>query len=99
RPLRIPAPVGAEFYIQHLDRQGIAALGAFDMDRAGEDVASEMGLELRQDLAVLGQHVHRWLRQDLSRSRNAMDGRDVARLDPQRRFELAVEIAPVAGLR
>ena len=65
RPLRVPAPVGAELDVEHLDRQHVAALGALDMHRAGQDVAAEMRLELGQDLAMLGQHVHRRLGQDL----------------------------------
>jgi hypothetical protein len=67
RPLGIPAPVGAELDVEHLDRQRIAALGAFDMDRAGQDVAAQMRLQLAQDLAMLGQHVERLAGQDLGR--------------------------------
>jgi hypothetical protein len=61
RPLHVPAPVGAELDVEHLDRQHVAALGALDMHRPGQDVPAEMRRELGQDLAVLGQHVHRRL--------------------------------------
>ena len=67
RPLHVPAPVGAELDVEHLDRQRIAALGALDIDRAGQDVAAEMRLERAQDLAMLGQHVERLAGQDLGR--------------------------------
>jgi hypothetical protein len=42
RPLCVPAPVGAELDVEDFDGQGVAALGAFDIDRAGQDVATEM---------------------------------------------------------
>ncbi len=96
--LHVPAPIGAELDVEHLDRQRIAALGTFDVDRAGQDVAAEVRLQLAQNIAMLGQHIERIARQDFGRTGDAMDGSDVARLDAQRRFQLAVEIAPVTGL-
>lgn len=99
RSLHVPAPVGAELDVEHLDRQHVAALRAFDMHRAGQDVPPDMRLQLGQDLAVLGQDVEGLTGQDLGGSGHAVNRGDVARLDAQLRCELAVEIAPVAGVR
>ena len=92
----VPAPVGAELDVEHLDRQRIAALGPLDIDRPRQNMAAQMRRQLAQDFKVLGQDVHGRLRQDLPTARHAMDGGDVARLDSQRGLQLAVEVAPMA---
>ena len=77
----VPAPVGAELDVEHLDRQRIAALGPLDIDRPRQNMAAQMRRQLAQDFKVLGQDVHGRLRQDLPTARYAMDSGDVARLD------------------
>lgn len=94
----VPSPILPELDVEDLDREHVAGLGAFDGDRAGEDVAGQHALVLGMNLVhfrrnvklvAVGQHV--------GPAADGVDRHLVAALDGEDGLERGFEEAPMAG--
>ena len=71
---------GAQAHVQHTHFQRVAGLGAFDVHRAGEDVARPVAHAAGMDFAQFGRHVEAGRRQRVGAAADAVDGDVVAAL-------------------
>ena len=95
---QIVAPVLPELDVEDVDLQHVAGRGAFDRDRAGQDMARHHALVLGVDVGKLRRDVKfAAVRHHVGAAGDGVDGDFIAAGDGQDGLQFRFEKAPVAG--